>query len=460
MRSLSTTPEFLSADECRALAGKIQSLARGGGTTLVSIVSEWRGMVRWARNRVFVASDIRTIDLSITRTIGGVRGEVTTSRMDDVGLEEAVRGAEQLSKVLPEVAEQIEDPFIDEPILTPVLWSDATYRFGAAERVALVDRMMAGAISAKFRTAGELAISASGTATISTEGMSRYYPRTSVECSLTVRDPNAAASGWAGVSHSDLTRIDPMALAATALDKCRRSANPSAIEPGRYTAVLEPQATADLFGPVMGLPLDRAFTEGGGLPFSGNTPNSSKLTEHVLDRRLILRADPMEADGGFLPFDRYDGSSYRPVDWIDRGILRELAYDRPYALRALNRDAGLPNSGSYKLIAAPDVPTATIEEMIARTKRGLLVTRFSDVEMIGQKSVLCRGFTRDGVWLIENGAFSRPVKNFRFQESPLFILNNLDDIGAPQRVFAPAYARLAPPVRVRDFNFSALADSV
>lgn len=452
--------EFLSKEECKGIFDRIVGMGSGGGDTTVSIVSQYSGSARWARNRMHVASDSRELDIRISRSIRGGGGSSNTSRLDDEGLLQAVREAESAMQVGGEAAEQIDDPFINESSLQPTLWSEGTYSFGAEKRTDLVQGLIEGAESQGMMSAGNLLIAANGTATMSTDGMFRYYPQTVVECSMTVRHPKGIASGWAGVNHYDLAKIDPQALAARALDKCVRSQNPVAVEPGRYTVIMEPQATADLFRPIIDRAMDRAAAEMPSGPFGGKEPGRSKITEQVLDRRLNLRADPMDPEGGFLPYERYSGTPYQPVNWIDQGILRELSYPKGYALSQLGLDKALLNSRSFRLSAAPGVATSTIEQMIEKTERGLLVTRFSNVQLIDINSMLCGGYTRDGIWLIERGKITKPVKNFRFTESPLFALNSLEDIGVPQRVFAPRFAHMAPAVRVRDFSFTSLADAI
>jgi predicted Zn-dependent protease len=104
--------------------------------------------------------------------------------------------------------------------------------------------------------------------------------------------------------------------------------------------------------------------------------------------------------------------------------------------------------------------TTTIDEMIATTKRGFRVTRFSNVGVLDPNSLLCSGYTRDGLWLIENGKISKPVKNFRFTESPLFMLNNVDALGVPQRVFHPSAPAIVPPIKARDFSFTSLSEAI
>ena len=101
-----------------------------------------------------------------------------------------------------------------------------------------------------------------------------------------------------------------------------------------------------------------------------------------------------------------------------------------------------------------------VEEMIRTTKRGLLVTRFSNISTLDPASLLATGLTRDGLWLIENGKITKPVKNFRFTESPLFVLNSIEQLGEPVPVFSPSFPAVVPPLKVRDFSFTSLVDAV
>lgn len=452
--------EFLSREQCQALFRRIETLGTGGGETTVSLVSRWTGSVRWARNRIALALDTRTTNLTVSRYVRGQYGSSSTTRLDDDGLRRAVRDAETTMLVFAaQDPELLPVKFVDEAILHPTLWSDSTYHFDADHRAALAEELAGAAESAGMIGAGTFNVIADGSATISSAGLARYYPTTAVECSITVRDPKATGAGWAGVNHYDIGRIDPRALSARAIDKAIKSVNPRAVEPGRFTAILEPQAVADLYEPAL-MFLERVIAEAPSGPFGGSEPGRSKINLRVLDPRLMLRADPMDPDGGFLPFNVDDGTPYQAVTWIDQGILRELAYGKQYALVALGRDRALLNPYSFKLMPAPGVPTATIDEMIAKTERGILVTRFDRVMPRDFTSMTCDGYTRNGLWLIEHGKLSYPIKNFRFLESPILMLNRLLDVSLSQRVFAPGHAYLAPAVRVEDFDFVSLADGV
>jgi len=302
-------------------------------------------------------------------------------------------------------------------------------------------------------------VEAKGYATLTSGEMFRYYPTTRVAFTNTVRDKKGTASGWTGTDDFDITRIDMPSLAMRAFEKCKASMNPFALEPGRYTAILEPQAVADLFSLLVFNALDRFQAEIPSGPFGGPRQGTSKIGQAVLDSRITLSADPMDPVGGFLSFRPSDGIPYPPVAWIDQGTLRELSYERWFGLSRLGRDKALLNSNSWRLSGG----TTTLDEMIATTKRGVLVTRFNNINLSDFKSFTCTGYTRDGVWLIENGKITRPIKNFRFTESPLFVFNKLEQLGVPQRVYSGEwgdYAWVAPPAKVQDFNFTQLADAV
>jgi predicted Zn-dependent protease len=153
-----------------------------------------------------------------------------------------------------------------------------------------------------------------------------------------------------------------------------------------------------------------------------------------------------------------------PVKWIDRGVLTNLWYPRDYALRALGENTGVRLLTGYRMSGGE----TTVEEMVRTTRRGLLVTRFSNVRLLDPSSLLATGLTRDGLWLIENGKISKAVKNFRFTESPLFVLNSLEQLGEPVPVFRPV-ARptsieltpaIVPPLKARDFSFTSLIDAI
>jgi len=459
-RSLFAPEEFLSHEQCAALFDRIVALGTGGGETSIALTSRYSSGATWARNRVHLSQAVGATTIEITRKVGGASAIAWATRTDDDGLREAIRHAELSLQWDVQNPEQIRDEPLNEPTLTPTLWSEPTYALDGAQRGDIAQHMIAASETAGLLAAGELLVSARGYATFNTMGIARYYPVTWVECSMSVRDQKGTASGWAGKTHYDIAKIDAQALAAVAHDKCVRSMNRGAVEPGRYVTILEPQAVADLFAVVMdpmGPTMDRTGAENLIGPFALSL-GRSKIGQHVLDRSLTVRSDPMDPDAGFVPFEKYSGDPYQPVSWFADGVLRDLYYHRDYALSRMHKGQSLELQGSYRLSST--LEPVSIDEMIRTTERGILVTRFHNVQMVDNKSVLCTGFTRDGLWLIEHGKISRPIKNFRFTSSPLFAMNALEAVGKPVRVFDHEFARVAPAMKVRDFNFTSLADAV
>lgn len=464
---------ILSRQQVEAIAERVFRLAQGGGETRVRIGSWWQGELRWGRNRVTLASDRRDVSLSVIR--GQPFGENSgafTNQFDDVSVEAVVRAAERArarhdeapkAEFLPEL------PKLELPRSS--IWSDATYNLIAEARGEMARGLVESAEQKGMLSAGYTEIRAASYAELSSEIRAGkparfetpYAAWTQAQCSMTVRDPKGTGSGWAGLSSYDWAKIDSSALAERALDKCIRSRNPVSLEPGRYTVILEPQAVADLTEPLI-WKLDRTRTEQGDGPFvlAGDDALGlvrTKLGLKVVDERITLSHDYADPSLGIVP---RVGMGSGPISWIDHGVLAALFYDREYALKQLGDNYGVRDPTGYRMSGG----TTTPEEMIQSTKRGLLVTRFSNLGILDPKSVLCTGLTRDGLWLIENGKITKPVKNFRFTESPLFVLNNIEQLGPPMRVFRPTgpagqlTPAIVPAIKARDFSFTSLVDAV
>ena len=478
---------FLSSDEAQALVKRAIGLAAGGGSTEVELDTSWQGNLRWAHNLITTAGDISNNALEIERSIRGAKGTSRTNQIDDANLLAAIRRAERLLNLRHELPEEdLKHEFI-EPYPRPTIWNDATYGLDAEARATGMLQLTQSSVGAGLQSAGYVQVAAHGVATMD-EDRVWYYPYTTAQFSITVQDPATSASGWAGVDGNDWSKLDAAGLTAIALDKCVRSRNPVAIEPGYYTAILEPQAVADfiniLFTPDT---LDRESAEAGkpnslqdSRYFDPNLHGTerllgpytraiglSKIGERVIDDRLTVSSDPMDPDLSFPPFKGWQ--VFHPVTWFKDGVLQELAYGRLYAVKELGKNTGgLASTGSYRLSGRGETPS--VDEMIATTKRGVLVTRFGGVPRHPlDVAMTLTGYTRGGVWLIENGKITKPIRNFRFTESPLIALNKVEQVGVPKRVFRPKFGDdfpegfspvMVPALKIRDFNFSSLAESI
>ena len=490
-------PRLLSGADCHDIARRFARFV-GGGYVTVYIRSTWVGNVRWARNQISTSGEVEENRVTLQCSVRGARSPwLLINQTTDAALLAAARQMTRVAQLGEEHEEVLEalTRYPLEPALRPQLFSEATYQLDADRRAEAAQHLVQAAVGHGLPSAGYIQVSAHAQAVIDSLGRARYFPFTSAQYSVTVRDPKGRGSGWAGVDQYDWSKIDASRLTQVALEKCLQSRNPVAIEPGRYTTILEPQAVCDFIGELVfdSEPLDRAIAELESSPSNGpspflksaprfgnprtrdpGTPGFSRMGERVVDERITISADPMDPELGFPPFalqenvgDHFDFPVYHPVTWIERGVLRNLSYDRGFAIRMLGQTTGLPNSGAFRMSGG----TTSVEEMIATTKRGLLVTRFDNVLQINFPGLLYRGFTRDGLWLIENGKISKPVGNMVFTESILFALNNVEQLGVPQRVFhapvAPAlYVEyfpqpvIVPPLKIRDFSFTALSQAI
>jgi predicted Zn-dependent protease len=480
-RLLADEERILTKAQSEAIVQRIFAFAHGGGETQVQIGSWTRGELRWARNRVSLASDRRDVRIEIHRIIPNVGGgKAITNQLDDESLEAAVRAAERLATVS-------HQPVRPRPGFPPLpigkwpktaIWSDATYTVPPETRGEIARTLIEPAEAKGFLSAGYIETHAGTSMRVSSERPTGpytvvdipYTQWTQAQCSMTVRDQQGAGSGWAGLSSYDWQSIDTAALASRALQKCDASRNPVVLEPGRYTVVLEPQAVADLMQIVAGS-LDRVIAESGQGPWAlalddavrigGNPIWRTKLGLKVIDERITIDHDPADPRLGIVP--QY---AMEPVTFFDKGVLKSLEFTRDYGLSLLGEDAPRRGMWAYRMSGG----TTSIEEMIASTQRGLLITRFTDIRGLDGNSLLSTGLTRDGMWLIEHGKISKSVKNFRFTESPLFVLNSIEQLGVPVPVFRPvrdAYEQgiplrpaIVPPLKARDFSFTSTIDAI
>jgi predicted Zn-dependent protease len=472
---------FLPRTLCDDIFEKIFDIANRKHRLSVQITSSWEGNIRWARNRTSLASNRRRIQVHVAMERGGVPAMVSTNQLDEASLKAAVHAVERVLDMQGE-NHIIQDILLKAPEFTPPevkIWSDATYNTSNETRGEIARLLTETAESRDLLAAGFIEMRAGQIATkfrtLDGQVQDRYDRYTNAECSMTVRNALGTGSGWAGTSSYDWAAINGAALVSRALEKCEMSVNPVRIEPGRYTVILEPQAVYQLVR-VMLEPVttNRSWIESrtGEGPYRLGYDNAlgvwrSKLGIKIVDERITIRQNPLESQMGVIPMShmiarRDTFEPILPITWIERGVLTALAYDRRYALEKLNDNLPLLWRPGFYM----DGGESSIEEMISTTQRGLLVTRFSNISLLNLNSLLCTGVTRDGLWLIEDGTIKKAVHNFRFTESPLFILNQVELLGKPMPVYtgetsisgpAPAFV---PPIRVKDFSFTSLVDAI
>ncbi|MEO7455825.1 MAG: TldD/PmbA family protein [Gemmatimonadaceae bacterium] len=455
LRSLAESARYLSREECESVAKKALGFVASADAARVNIGSGSRGNTRFAVNQVSTGGDNYDTTVTVTAYVGRRSATSTTNQLDDAGLRQAVNTAETLAKLAPEDPEFL--PELDpQQYQDGRAWAESTAALDPVTRAEAVRAITAPAKQAGLVSTGFLETRAGAGAVANSKGLFAYARSTGVALTTTVRTPDGTGSGWAGASHHDFSHIDAASLGARAAEKARASRNPSAVEPGRYTVVFEPTAVGNLV-PLMAFALNARGADEGRSFFS-KAGGGNKIGEKVADERVTIVSDPFDPDVAGNPFTG-EGLPTKRVTWIENGVVKNLNYDRFWAQK--KGIAPTASAGSLKMSGG----SSTVDEMIASTQRGLLVTRFWYLRPVDQRTILFTGLTRDGTFLIENGKITRAVKNLRFNDSPVFMLNNLEALGVPVRVSATedggaGQAIVVPPIKVRDFNFTSLSDAV
>ena len=227
------------------------------------------------------------------------------------------------------------------------------------------------------------------------------------------------------INAEELTRI--------ASDKALRSRSARALEPGRYTVILEPRANARFLSLMTGLFNAQAAESAFGRNyFTGKEPGTTKVGEKVFSELLTLKSDVGNPTLRQSPIGP-DGMAAKPVTWVEKGVLRNLAYNRQYARRQKKE----PTPATFNSSLVMEGTNMSIDEMVKSTRRGLLVTFFWYIRGVDNQTLLNTGMTRDGLFLIENGQIAGPVQNFRWNMSPIVGYNNIT--GGRERCRGPSY---------------------
>ncbi|MEO8619539.1 MAG: metallopeptidase TldD-related protein [bacterium] len=451
--SVISSSDMMSRAEAQAFLERVVKLSRAD-TIGAQLGGGYTGNIRFAANRISTSGGISNSQLVVQSGYGAKHAVVTTGDFSPEGIERAVRQSEAIAKLAPDDPENM-------PLLPPQQYTNVNAYFDSTANLTPVERAAAAhtAIDAA-KGSGDLAaagfIIAGGAynAIASNTGMYAYFPSTSANYQLTVRTNDGTGSGWAAADHPDWKQIDFKAVSDRAIQKARASRNPVAVEPGRYTVILEPQAVGDLVQ-LLAFSLDARSADEGRSAFS-KTGGGTKIGEKIVDEKVNLFSDPADPQLLGQPWNG-EGLPLNREVWIENGVLKQLAYSRFWAQKKNAR----PNNGGLGAVKMSG-GTATTEEMIASTPRGILVTRLWYLRQVDPRTVLFTGLTRDGTFLIENGKITKAVKNLRFNESPLFMLNNLEMLGRAERVAGTEAGGnvVFPTLKVKDFNFTSLSDAV
>ncbi|MBC7898289.1 MAG: TldD/PmbA family protein [Cytophagaceae bacterium] len=443
---------ILTRDECQALVDRVKKMSKADAVE-VQMFGSYQANVRFADNQMSTAGGIGDLQLGVQSSFGPKHAVVTTNELTEASIRAAVEKSEKLARLAPDDPEAM--PLLGPQDIKPVeAYFDSVADMGAEERARVALTALEPARQAGDLTAAGFLINNLGfTAFGNSAGNFAYHRSTNANYTVTVRTKDGTGSGWAGAEHNDAKQVDFAAVSQRAIDKARLSRTPVAIEPGRYTVILEPQAVGDLCQ-LIGFYADARATDEGRSPFV-KQGGGTKIGEKIVDERVNIYADPFDPMVRAQPFDG-DGLPLGRQEFVKDGKLATLYYSRFWAKKKGVSPTGAPTS--FCMTGGDQ----SIEQMIANTTRGVLVTRLWYLREVDPRTILYTGLTRDGTFLIENGKVAKPLKNFRFNDSPLFMLNNLEAMGRPQRLAGTEAggAVIVPPLKVRDFNFTSLSDAV
>ena len=441
--------KFSTADEVEALiAGGQSALTRFANNTIHQNVAEENYVV-----------SVRTV-------FGGRTARATTNKFDDESLKQAVLASEALAKVqepdpdlLPlagpedyEGAAQVGRAFYETSSLTP------------GQRAAAVEKIVAVAKKQKLTAAGIFSNSESVEAVLNSRGLVAYHTQTSSEISVTMLGGDS--SGWQKANSPDARNLNPVALAETAARKALQSAKPRELPAGKHTVILEPAAVLDLVGFMfwdfagMAILDQRSFL-------------NNRVGTKVFGENITVWDDVSHPLQSGAPFDG-EGVRRQRVRLVDKGVVQRLVYARSTARKMRESEHAakvgpieptghgfpLPNEiGEAPINIVFEGPgqaqSKGVDQMIAGTERGVLITRLWYIREVDPYEKILTGMTRDGTFYIENGELKNGIRNFRFNESLLHMLSNVEEMGAPVRASGEeSFDMVVPPMKVRDFNFT------
>jgi len=442
---------IFTEQEAKAILDKVIALSKADECT-ATLAGSVSGNIRFALNNVSTSGIVSNAQLAVQVAFGKRVGTASINEFDDASLERVVRRAEDLAKLAPENPEFM--PAIGKQDYKPSpTFSESTAAIDPDFRAKVAADSITPCRGHGLIAAGFLEDGNGFVAIANSNGNFGYQKSTSFDYTCTVRTEDGRGSGWVGRNLKDASDFKADQDIEIAKRKATESAEAKALEPGKYTVILEPAAAAGLISFMMNFFDARSADEG--RSFLSKKGGGNKLGEQVYDPKVNLYADPWHPEAPVLPWDG-EGMARERMAIIENGKVANLDYSRYWAQK--QGKTASANAGNLLMSGG----TKSIAELVRGTEKGILVTRTWYIRMVDLQTVLLTGLTRDGTFYIENGQIKHPVKNFRFNESPVIMLNNIDELGKPVRVAGDesSFVMMIPPMKLRDFTFTSLSDAV
>jgi len=415
----------------------------------VIIAGSNESLTRFANNAIHQNVAERSTHLSVRPVIGQRTARASTNRLDLAGIAEVVEQAIAITRLtepdpdLPPLAEEAEYPRGDRHFEETALTTPEERAHAVAEAIRVVES--AGQTAAGIYSTGE-----SFFVLLNSWGASAWHQETMARFSITAMADDS--SGWAKGSACDRGDLDPLALAHAASRKASAARAPRELPPGRYTVILEPAAVLDLAGQMFGDFSATAIRD-------GRSFLNDRIGKKLFGDNITIRDDvahPLQS-GTF--FDG-EGVPRRRLTLVEGGVVRDIAYSRQSAALAGVEPTGhgfpLPNEYGEApvniVIAGGDT---SVEQMVAATDRGILVTRLWYIREVDPYEKIFTGMTRDGTFLVENGRVTSGIRNFRFNQGLIEMLSNVEVLSEPVRASGEeTFDMVVPAMKVKSFNFT------
>ncbi len=446
-----TAAPILTMEKCRQVFEQVRQAARACGAPEVEALfaAHRDALTRFANNTIHQNVAEQAQWLSVRVALDRKTARATTNRFDPASIQSAVEQAIALAKSVDPDADML--PMAErEPVAEVQRYDPGTAAAAPDDRARAVAEAIRLVEAAGQTAAGIYSNGQTIEAIFNSRGVAGWHQETLAQFSITAMADDS--SGWAKASAVSLGDFDPVELARRASDKARLSSSPREVAPGRYTVILEPAAVLDLVGQIFGdfsatsMHDQRSFlTDRMGTKLFGENIHISDDVAH-----------PLQAG---VPFDG-EGVPRRKLTLVDAGVPRELAYSRASAKRMGVAPTGhgfpLPNDvGEAPLNIVIAGGGTSVEEMIASTGRGILVTRLWYIREVDPYEKIMTGMTRDGTFLIEDGRVQCGLRNFRFNQGIIEMLNNVEALSPSERASGEeAFDMVVPAMQVRDFNFT------
>jgi PmbA protein len=424
-------------------------------------------LTRFANNTIHQNVEEENSVVSIRTNFAGRTARSTTNQFDDESLRRAVAASENLARVQAPDPDLLAMPTPEEA--TSGSNDKSASRFFAetaaiapADRAEVVKGIVSIADHHKLTTAGIYSNSESREGIFNSRGLAKWHHQTLAEVSITMLAGDS--SGWQKLNSPDVRKLDPKRLAETAAQKAVESAHPRAITPGKYTVILEPAAVLDIVGFMF-------WDYSGVAILDQRSFLNDRIGARLFGDNINIVDDvahPLQAGS---PFDG-EGMGRQRVQLVENGVVKRVVYARATAEKMKNSEYAskvgaieptghgfpLPNEvGEMPMnivFGAPEKPQ-DVEQMIASTERGVLVTRLWYIREVDPYEKIVTGMTRDGTFLVENGKIQCGLRNFRFNQSLIALLSNVEEMSVPVRASGEeSFDMVAPAMKVKEFNFT------